>query len=226
MGRIGLVVPATETNAIVATIEAARRRAGHLPLDDWGAHMGEAETATIASSPQYYQELFADPTIKGALYDTVCHDQRRRGNRTAAGRRTSTSTTTGVDGPRRLAHTARGLDGGLYRELRSLHDWNSCQPAHHPVLQVDVDNDTPFYNVYGGTRRTTPRGGRRAPTTNGIRNPPDLSWRCARRLPARVDPADANIAYGQFQHASCSRSTEERRARGDPAQPEPASRSH
>ena len=67
MGRIGLVVPATESNVIVATIEAGPDDKGTYRSEDGGLHW-EKLNGVVSTSPQYYQELFADPTVKGRLY--------------------------------------------------------------------------------------------------------------------------------------------------------------
>ncbi len=67
MGRIGLVVPVAETDVVVATVEASRDERGTYRSDDGGMKW-EKLNDYLSSSPQYYQELFADPNVKGRLY--------------------------------------------------------------------------------------------------------------------------------------------------------------
>src|SRR5262249_57138009 len=104
-------------------------------------------------------------------------------------------------------HVVVGCDGGLYESFDRCANW-SCS-ANLPVTQfykLDVDNDVPYYNVYGGTQDTSTWGGpSRTDNENGIRNSDWFFVAGGDGFQARVDPADPNVAYGQSQHGELSR---------------------
>src|SRR5262249_18520967 len=67
MGRIGLAVRATETNVVVAVVEAANGAGGTYRSSDAGASWEKAG-GYGSTSPQYYNELFPDPKQPGRIY--------------------------------------------------------------------------------------------------------------------------------------------------------------
>lgn len=78
-----------------------------------------------------------------------------------------------------------------------------------PITQfyrVGIDNDAPFYNVYGGTQDNSMLGGP-SQTINrgGIRNSDWYRTLCGDGFQTRVDPEDPNILYSQYQYAGIVR---------------------
>ena len=227
MGRIGLVVPATETNVIVATVEAGGDDRGTYRTDD-GGQKWEKLNGTVSSSPQYYQELFADPTVKGRLYqvDTFLQtsdDGGRTWHRAGEKHKHVDNHLVWID-PDDSRHLLVGCDGGLYESFDRCTTWNFF--PNLPITQfykVDVDNDTPFYNVYGGTQDNSSWGGpSRTDNVNGIRNSDWWFVVGGDGFQARVDPADPNVAYGESQHGELSRFDRKSGERVDiQPQPEP-----
>ena len=210
MGRIGLVVPATETNVIVATIEGAADERGTYRSDDGGLKW-EKLNGTLSSSPQYYQELFADPTVKGRLYmiDTFLQtsdDGGRTWRRAGEKNKHVDNHVVWMD-PDDPRHLVVGCDGGLYESFDRCATWNFF--ANLPITQfykVDVDNDVPFYNVYGGTQDNATWGGpSRTDNDNGIRNSDWWFVVGGDGFQPRVDPTDPNVVYGQYQHGELYR---------------------
>ena len=210
MGRIGLVVPATETNVVVATVEAGGDERGTYRSEDGGLKW-EKLNNVLSSSPQYYQELFADPTVKGRLYliDTFLQtsdDGGRTWRRAGEKNKHVDNHVVWMD-PDDPRHVLVGCDGGLYESFDRCATWNFF--ANLPITQfykVDVDNDTPFYNVYGGTQDNATWGGpSRTDNENGIRNSDWWFVVGGDGFQPRVDPADPNVAYGQYQHGELFR---------------------
>ena len=210
MGRIGLVVPPTETNVIVATVEAGNDERGTYRSED-GGNKWEKLNNTISSSPQYYQELFADPTVKSRLYmeDTFLQtsdDGGRTWRRAGEKNKHVDNHVVWMD-PDDPRHVLVGCDGGLYESFDRCTTWNFF--ANLPITQfykVDVDNDTPFYNVYGGTQDNATWGGpSRTDNENGIRNSDWWFVVGGDGFQPRVDPTDANVVYGQYQHGELFR---------------------
>ena len=210
MGRIGLVVPPTENDVIVATVEASADDRGTYRSEDGGANWTKLN-GYISSSPQYYQELFADPTVKGRLYmiDTFLQtsdDGGRTWRRAGSKNKHVDDHVVWVD-PDDSRRVLVGCDGGLYQTWDRCATWNFF--ANLPLTQyykLEVDQDTPFYNVYGGTQDNQTWGGpSRTNNDHGIRN---SDWFCVLGgdgFQPRVDPNDPNIVYGSYQHGELYR---------------------
>jgi photosystem II stability/assembly factor-like uncharacterized protein len=227
LGRIGLVVPAPERNVVVATVEAGPDQRGTYRSEDGGANW-EKVNGYLSSSPQYYQELFADPTVKGRLYmiDTFLQtsdDGGRTWRRAGESHKHVDNHLVWVD-PGDPRHLLVGCDGGLYESFDRCSTWNFF--PNLPITQfykVDVDNDTPFYNVYGGTQDNATWGGPSQTTNdNGIRNSDWWTVVGGDGFQPRVDPTDPNVAYGQYQHGELFRFDRKSGERVDiQPQPEP-----
>lgn len=210
MGRIGLVVPANETNVVVATVEASASERGTYRTDDGGANWSKLN-GNLATSPQYYQELIADPSVRGRLYmiDTFLQtsdDGGRTWRRAGEKDKHVDNHVVWVD-PDDSRHLLVGCDGGLYETFDRCATWNFF--PHLPITQyykVDLDNDLPFFNIYGGTQDNQTWGGpSRTASDNGIRNSDWWFVVGGDGFQPRVDPTDPNVVYGQYQHGELSR---------------------
>ena len=210
LGRIGLVVPSTETDVVLATVEAGADDRGTYRSDDGGANWTKLN-GYLSSSPQYYQEVFADPTVRGRFYlvDTYLQtsdDSGKTWRRAGEKNKHVDNHVVWVD-PDDSRHLLVGCDGGLYETFDRCATWDFF--ANLPLTQyykVEVDQDTPFYNVYGGTQDNQTWGGpSRTNNDHGIRN---SDWWCVLGgdgFQARVDPTDPNIVYGSYQHGELYR---------------------
>ncbi len=210
MGRIGLVVPSPERDVVVATIEAPSDDRGTYRSDDGGMNWSKLN-GQISSSPQYYQELFADPAVRGRLYqiDTFLQtsdDGGRTWRRAGEKEKHVDNHVVWVD-PDDSRHLLVGCDGGLYESFDRCATWVFF--PHLPITQyykLEVDNDLPFYNIYGGTQDNQTWGGpSRTATDNGIRNSDWWFVLGGDGFQPRVDPTDPNIVYGQYQHGELYR---------------------
>ena len=210
MGRIGLVVPPTERDVIVANIEAGADERGTYRSEDGGANWSKLNEQ-VSSSPQYYQELFADPTVPGRLYmiDTFLQtsdDGGRTWRRAGTKNKHVDDHVVWVD-PADSRHVLVGSDGGLYESF------DRCATfvffPNLPLTQyykLEVDQDLPFYNVYGGTQDNATWGGpSRTNNDHGIRNSDWWFVLGGDGFQPRVDPKDPNIVYGSYQHGELYR---------------------
>lgn len=210
MGRIGIVLPPLEPGAIVATVEAAPDEKGTYRSDDGGVNWTKLNDVT-AGSPQYYQELFADPNVPGRLYQIdvflqTSDDGGRTWRRAGEKSKHVDNHVVWID-PDDSRHLLVGCDGGLYETFDRCENWAFF--PHLPIKQfykVEVDNATPFYNVYGGTQDNLTWGGpSRTRTNHGILNSDWFAVVGGDGFQPRVDPTDPNIVYGQSQHAGIVR---------------------
>lgn len=210
MGRIGIVLPPLEPGAIVATVEAAPDEKGTYRSDDGGVNWTKLNDVT-AGSPQYYQELFADPNVPGRLYQIdvflqTSDDGGRTWRRAGEKSKHVDNHVVWID-PDDSRHLLVGCDGGLYETFDRCENWAFF--PHLPIKQfykVEVDNATPFYNIYGGTQDNLTWGGpSRTRTNHGILNSDWFAVVGGDGFQPRVDPTDPSIVYGQSQHAGIVR---------------------
>jgi photosystem II stability/assembly factor-like uncharacterized protein len=165
----------------------------------------------IAGSPQYYQELFADPNVPGRLYQIdvflqTSDDGGRTWRRAGEKSKHVDNHVVWID-PADSRHLLVGCDGGLYETFDRCENWAFF--PNLPIMQfykLEVDNATPFYNVYGGTQDNLTWGGpSRTRTNHGIRSSDWFAVVGGDGFQPRVDPTDPNIVYGQSQHAGIVR---------------------
>src|SRR4030095_9719 len=67
MGRIGLAISPVDPDVVYAIVEAANKAGGVYRSTDAGGSW-EKRSDYVASSPQYYQELVADPKVRDRVY--------------------------------------------------------------------------------------------------------------------------------------------------------------
>ena len=98
-------------------------------------------------------------------------------------------------------------DGGIYESWDLGETWKfHANQSIAQFYRVGIDNDFPFYNVYGGTQDNATLGGpSRTANVHGIRNSDWLNVIGGDGFQARVDPDDPNIIYAQFQYAGIAR---------------------
>ncbi len=217
-GRIGLAMSPQSPSVLYATVEAADGKSGFFRSDDRGERWSR-QSDYIATSPQYYQEIVADPHRFDRVYslDTrtqVTEDGGKTWSRLGGEWRHVDDHALWID-PRDEDHLLIGGDGGLYETWDGGDNWDF--KANLPVTQfykVAVDNAEPFYNVYGGTQDNATQGGpSRTITQHGIRNSDWFITVGGDGFDPAVDPEDPNIVYSQWQYGGLirfDRSTGER----------------
>ncbi|MDF1696119.1 MAG: glycosyl hydrolase [Saprospiraceae bacterium] len=204
MGRIGLAISPADNDYIYAVVEAAEGKGGTFRTTDGGITWKKRGSYT--SSGNYYQEIYCDLTDRNKLYAMNTWMQKSTdGGKTF---QNVGEDTKHVDNhcmwidPMNGDHWLVGCDGGLYETFDAAKTWDF--KPNLPVTQfykVAVDNDAPFYNIYGGTQDNSSMGGpSRTITSHGITNSDWFFTHGGDGFESQVDPKNPNIVYAQSQY--------------------------
>jgi photosystem II stability/assembly factor-like uncharacterized protein len=209
-GRIGLAISPVDPDVLYAWIEATGDKGGFFRSGN-GGESWEKKSGYVSSSPQYYQEIVADPRRLDRLYtmDTLLKVSEDGGKTWSTGLEHSKH----VDNhalwidPEDTDHLINGNDGGLYESWDRGKTWVFTQNL--PITQfyrVSVDNDLPFYNVYGGTQDNYSLGGpSRTINVNGIVTADWVVTLGGDGFETVVDPEDPGVVYTQYQYGNLFR---------------------
>ncbi len=212
MGKIGLAISPQEPDVVYAAIELDRRSGGIFRSENRGAHWQKmSDEVAGGTGPHYYQELYASPhqfdkimlmdvrlqvsDDGGKTFKPMHHRNVHVDNHAIAFRKSDPD------------YVLLGNDGGLYESFDKMAHWQFV--ANLPVTQfykVAVDDDLPFYNVYGGTQDNNTQGGpSRTDNIHGIRN---ADWQIILggdgHQPA-TEPGNPDILYAQWQQGNLMR---------------------
>ncbi len=156
LGRIGLAAAPSSPNMLYAIIEADDKDKGVYRSTDFGESW-EKRSDHITSSPQYYNELYVDPQNPERVYsvDTftqVSGDGGKTWSKVSFKNRHVDDHALWID-PANTDHLYIGGDGGVYESWDRGVLWRHVRnlPATQ-FYRATPDNDTPFYNVCGGTQ--------------------------------------------------------------------------
>ena len=204
MGRIGIAVSPANPDIVYAVVEALYDKGGTYRSTDRGASWHKQ--SGYKTSGNYYQEIVCDPHNPDKLFfmDTWLHHSNDGGKtvkQTGEKHKHVDNHAMWID-PNNTDHWILGCDGGLYETWNAAADWH--YKPNLPITQfykVSVDNDRPFYNIYGGTQDNNTLGGP-SRTTNvaGILNSDWFITNGGDGFEAQVDPKDPNIVYAQSQY--------------------------
>lgn len=209
LGRIGLSVSPADTDVIYATVEAAGSGSGIFRSNDRGATW-ERMSPNIAQG-MYYGQIIADPRDVDRVYiPNVQFQVSDDGGRTVRGLgerlKHVDNHAIWID-PDDTDHLLVGCDGGVYESFDRGANWNF--KSNLPVAQfydVDVDNNVPFYHVYGGTQDNNSLGGpARTRNQSGILNSDWYATNGGDGFRSQVDPTDSNIVYAESQNGGLVR---------------------
>ena len=226
MGRIGLAVSPVDPDVVYAIVEAAGKAGGFYRSIDAGGSW-EKRGDYVSISPQYYQEIVADPKAVDRVYsmDTwmmVTDDGGKTFRKVGEKYKHVDNHALWID-PADTDHLLAGCDGGVYESFDRAATWRFV--ANLPITQfyrVAVDDDRPFYNVYGGTQDNTTLGGpSRTRTSHGITNSDWFVTVGGDGFVTQVDPKDPNILYSEYQYGGLVRYDRKNGERID-IQPQPA----
>jgi photosystem II stability/assembly factor-like uncharacterized protein len=210
LGRIGLARSPAAPDVLYAIVEARGDEGGFFRSLD-GGESWEKRSSYVSGSPQYYQEIFADPSKVDRVYSMdvwmmVTEDGGKSFARVGETYKHVDNHALWID-PEHTDHLLAGCDGGVYESFDRGATWD--YKANLPITQfyrVSVDNAAPFYNIYGGTQDNFSLGGpSRTTSAHGILNSDWFVTRGGDGFETVVDPVDPNILYAQSQHGGLVR---------------------
>ena len=204
LGRIGLAISPVNPDIVYANVEAANSKGGIYRSTDNGVTWEKRSDYNQGS--MYYGDVFADPVNVERIYvPDVIFQVSDDGGKTL---RSLGTRNMHVDNhiiwvdPANTSHLLVGNDGGLYRSHDRGAHWLFFENL--PITQfydIDVDNATPFYNVYGGTQDNYSLGGPvRTRSEHGILNEDWFVTQGGDGFVSHVDPEDPNTIYAELQH--------------------------
>ncbi|MCB1007430.1 MAG: glycosyl hydrolase [Acidobacteria bacterium] len=210
LGRIGLAISPVDPDVLYAVVEAEPGEGGFFRSADRGESW-EKRGKYVSGSPQYYQELFADPFELDRVYsmDTFLQvtDDAGASWRALGERNKHVDNHVIWIDPEDRDHYLVGCDGGLYESFDRGATWRYFENL--PITQfyrVALDRGWPVYNVYGGTQDNFSLGG--PSRTLRLQGPANEDWFVAQGgdgFWAAVDPDDPNIVYAEYQHGGLTR---------------------
>ncbi len=212
MGKIGLAISPQQPDVIYAAIELERRTGAVYKSYDRGASwQKQSNTVSGGTGPHYYQELVACPHNFDRIYlMDVVTQVSADGGKTFSRQNTRFKHVDNHALDFRNSdplYMLSGNDGGLYETFDEGQTWKFV--ANLPVTQfykVAVDDDYPFYNVYGGTQDNNTQGGpSRTGNVHGIRNADWFVTLFGDGHQPATEPGNPDIVYSQWQQGNLTR---------------------
>lgn len=210
LGRIGLAVSPMQPDIVYALVEATKDQSGFFKSTDRG-ETWQKQSDYASTSPQYYQEIVADPNVFDRVYsmDTymmITEDGGKTFNPLGERYKHVDNHALVID-PNDSTHLLIGCDGGLYESWDRGRNYQF--KPNLPITQyykIALDTAAPFYRVYGGTQdNATHAGPTRTRTVNGIRNSDWSITVFGDGFQPAVDPKDPNIVYSEWQYGGLIR---------------------
>jgi photosystem II stability/assembly factor-like uncharacterized protein len=209
LGGMGIAVSPVNPNLVYLIVEAQDNKGGFYRSSNKGEswqRMGD-----YTSSGQYYNEIYCDPVDPNKVYsmDTytkVTVDGGKTWQNLGNNNRHVDDHAIWVN-PANNQHLLIGGDGGIYESYDSGAHWDFKENL--PITQfyrVAVDNDYPFYNVYGGTQDNNSMGGPSQNITRlGVSNDEWIETLGGDGFWQAIDPNDPNIVYSEYQYGNMVR---------------------
>jgi len=228
LGRIGLNYAPSNPKILYAEVEGSGN--GGLYRSSDGGITWERRNASD-SQAQYYSKVVVDPANPDRVYvmnvNIMVSDD---GGRTLTSLGTRNKHVDNHDiwvDPANNNHYLVGCDGGLYESFDRAATW--IFKENLPTGQfydVAVDEDVPFYHVYGGTQDNNSVGCAARTKNTVLTNADCFVTNGGDGFYSRVDPKDPNTVYAASQNAGIVRfdkrtgervSIQPKPAKGDPA---------
>ncbi len=209
LGRIGMAISPVNPAHIFAIVEASEGKGGLYASTDRGASWEKRGDYFTAGN--YYQEIFCDPKDINRIYAMDVYakvsDDGGKTFKNLGEKSKHVDNHAIWINPHNTKHLLVGCDGGLYESFDGAENWN--YKANLPLTQfykVALDNNSPFYYVYGGTQDNFSLGGPgRTNSENGIVNNDWFVTNGGDGFESQVDYVDPNIVYAQSQYGGLVR---------------------
>ncbi|MEP0841412.1 MAG: glycosyl hydrolase, partial [Phycisphaerae bacterium] len=204
-GRIGLAVSPVNPDVLYAEVESVAGKGGFYRSTNRGESW-ERRSDYVTSSPQYFNEIVADPVLVDRVYAfdvvlRVTEDGGKTFQRMPIRDKHVDDHALWID-PANNRHLLVGCDGGLYETFDRGENWRFT--GNLPITQfyrVSTDNSTPFYYVYGGTQDNASQGGPSRTTDRaGITSADWFVTVGGDGYETLADPEDPNILYSMWQY--------------------------
>ncbi|MEN8192151.1 MAG: glycosyl hydrolase [Bacteroidota bacterium] len=209
IGGMGIAISPVDHNIIYLIVEAADEQGGFFRSDNRGASW--IKMSDHSASGQYYNEIYCDPLDVNKVYslETITHvtvDGGKTWKPLGREKRHVDDHALWID-PDDTKHFLIGGDGGVYESFDDGEHY--LFKNNLPVTQfyrVNVDNDYPFYNVYGGTQdNNSMYGPSRTLSSDGIVNSDWVITNGGDGFWTAADPEDPNIVYAEAQYGNMVR---------------------
>ncbi|MEO0581265.1 MAG: glycosyl hydrolase [Bacteroidota bacterium] len=209
LGKIGMDISPANPNVVYAIVEATGDKGGLFKSENKGASWKKMNSITTSSN--YYQEIVCDPQDENKMFIMNTYPKYSEdGGKTVKNmgqRYMHVDHHTIWINPNDTRHMIMGNDGGLYESWDNMKNWHF--KPNLPVTQfykVAVDNEEPFYYVYGGTQDNYSLGGP-SRTTNaaGVVNSDWFVTNGGDGFESAIDPENPNIVYAQSQYGGLIR---------------------
>lgn len=211
IGRIGIALAKANPDILFAMVELppSEGNSGFYRSVDKGESW-EKMSNQGSSSPQYYQKLITDPVDQDIVITMDVSNRRSKdGGKTweVIGEKNKH-----VDNhalwinPKNNQHYLAGCDGGIYESWDAGANW--IFKPHLPITQyyrVRVDNNYPFYRVYGGTQDNGSWFGPARTIRQAITNEDWTHALGGDGFLSIPDPKDPTISYHESQNGGIAR---------------------
>lgn len=209
MGRIVIAFSPAKAGLVYAKMEPATGGVAIFASADSGDSW--ERRGAVQAQPMYYKNIHPDPKNAERLYvPSVQSFISNDGGRTFV---TIGERAKHVDNhyiwidPDNTDHLLEGSDGGLYESWDRGRLWRHfTNLSVTQFYNVDVDNASPIYNIFGGTQDNSTLGG--PSRSRGPQGPTNNDWFIVTGgdgFVARVDPTDTNIVYAESQYGGIVR---------------------
>ncbi len=210
LGRIGLARSPQKPDVLYALVAGTEKTKGFYKSEDNGSSWKKMNDYMVIDA-QYYMEIFPDPHQFDKLYIVeVFTKVSEDGGKTL---KSINHRNIHVDNheiefdPNNPNYLLIAGDGGIYESWDQGDNWRFIDNL--PLTQfyrVGIDNDLPFYNVYGGTQDNSTFGGpSRTINRSGIKNSDWYITQGGDGFQSRIDPSNPNIVYSMSQYAGIVR---------------------
>jgi len=209
MGGIGIAISPVNPDVIFAIIEAANSAGGFFRSTDRGESWKKMGDYTAQG--QYYNEIYCDPINVDKVFSVetvsqVTYDAGKTWQSLGLDKRHVDDHALWIN-PKNTDNFMIGGDGGVYITYDNGSKYMHVQNL--PVTQfyrVAVDNEKPFYNVYGGTQDNNSFGGpSRNFSSDGVTKGEWIVTIGGDGFWTRIDPLDPNIVYSEYQYGNVYR---------------------